>query len=316
VITVFIGTFNRLDTLERTVRSFERFETPHEIVIVDNGTDHPKCLELLEQLEGRVKKVYSLPACDSMEEATDNFNVAIRDQYEGDGGEWFAVSEADICFDGTDPRALDAYIKLATETGTAVGPHTRVDAGIPACYPLRSRVLSTESRLLYASSMRWLDDIPYAHWQIDTTFHLFPRTRHFNRLHLNPIRVGPPFDAMHLDWYLDIFHPTEENAIYMPGLRPVGSWGKSWIRDFWGDFQKDPVVAFERLLAARRSYSDLCNNAFMLSWCYQYGHGVTADLAESRRWLDAAIPSGTVWEPLREDWLRMIYEDDFSVLGW
>lgn len=316
MITIFIGTFNRLSTLERTVKSFERFKTPHELVIVDNGTDHPECLALLQRLKKRVKKVYSLPGCDSMEEATDNFNAAIREEYEEGDAEWFAVSEADVCFEGTSPRALDAYIELAIETGRAVGPHTRVDAGIPACYPLRSRVLATESRLLYRDSMRWHEDIPHADWQIDTTFHLFPRTRRFERLHLNPIRCGPPFDAMHLDWYLDIFNPSRESEIYLPGLRPVGSWGKAWIRDFWVDFQQDRELAFRNLLLARRSYIDLCNTSFMLSWCYQYGQGVTADHDESVRWLDAAIPADTVWVPFRDDWLRMIYENDFSCLGW
>lgn len=317
MLTVFIGTFNRLATLERTVDSFAQFTTPHELVIVDNGTDHPACRALLGQLERRVKKIYSLPGCDSMDEATDNFNVAIRDQYEhGGAGDWFAVSEADVCFDGTDPGALDAYLRLAKKTGLAVGPHTRVDAGIPACYPLRSRVLATESRLLYESSMEWLDEIPYSHWPIDTTFHLFPRTRRFNRLHLNTARVGPPYDAMHLDWYLDIFNPTGESVTYMPGPMAVGSWGKSWIRDFWGWFQTDRELAFQRLLREERNYADLCNNSFMISWCYQYGMGVERDLDESRRWLDAAIPEGTVWKEFRDDWLRMIYDDDFSALGW
>ena len=54
----------------------------------------------------------------------------------------------------------------------------------------------------------------------------------------------------------------------------------------------------------------------MLSWCYQYGHGVTADRDESIRWLDAAIPADTVWVPYRDDWLRMIYDNDFACLGW
>jgi len=73
MLTIFIGTFNRLDTLERTVDSYKKFKTPHELVIVDNGTDHPKCLELLGRLEKRVKKVYSLPGCVSMDTSAQSF---------------------------------------------------------------------------------------------------------------------------------------------------------------------------------------------------------------------------------------------------
>lgn len=315
---MFIGNFNRLSTLQRTVDSYSHLSTEHELVIVDNGSDHPECVALLEELEPRVKKIYRLPACDSMDAAEANFESAIYSEYSKGDAEWFAVSEADICFEGTRHDALDRYIDLALTTGCAVGPHTRVDVGIPACYPLRSRVLATESRLLYRSSMRWSwEGVPYSAWPIDTTFHLFPRREDFPRLKMNTLRAGPPFDAMHLDWYLDIRNPNRENEIYLPGTRPVGSWGKAWIQDYWKWFQVDPEVAFERLLRERRNHADLDNNSFMLSWAYQYGHGVEADLGESLRWLLAAIPSwGDMWLEHRADWLAMIYEDDFSCLGW
>lgn len=317
MITIFIGTHNRLDTLERTVKSYKRFKTPHELVIVDNGTDHPDCVLLLNSLETKVKKIYRLPGCLSMEEATDNFNIAIRDQYEKSNSQWFAVTEADVCFDGTDPGALSAYINVAKHTGVAVGPHLRV-TDIPAHYPLRSRVLACESRLLYREDMEWLEVIPYSKCQIDTTFHLFPRTREFRRLHLDPIRVGPPYDAMHLDWYLDIFNPSPENRVYIGGTRPIGSWGKAWIRDYWGWFQYDPEKALENLLQESLNPRDLCNNSFMLSWAYQYGHGCDVDLEKSFYWLRLAIPhtDNRYYWPYEENWLKFIYENDFSSLGW
>lgn len=320
MITIFMGCTNRLDTLERTLVSFQRLEAEHEIVIVSNGTDDLECERLFNDLEfmKRVKKVYRLPACDSMEDVTDNYNHAIRDQYDhGKAGEWFAVSDCDICFDGTDPGALDAYIELAEVSGTAVGPHLRVH-DVPACYPLRSRVLACESRLLYRSDMDWLRDIPYSKCQTDTTFHLFPRTRRFNRLHLNPLRVGPPYDAQHLDWYLDIDHPTRENELYIPNRLEVGSWGKRWIRDYWFDYQEDPELALERLLfEAKCNENDLCVRCFLLAWCYQYGRGCAVDLDAAHAWLEKAIPPGHphYW-PNASDWSRMIFLNDFSSLGW
>lgn len=319
MLTILIGTYNRLETLDRTIKSYKRFKTPHEIVIVDNGTDDQKCLDLLGRLEKKVKKIYSLPGCVSMDEAADNFNVAIRDQYETSGGEWFAVSEADVCFDGTHPEALDVYIRLSEQLGKPVGSHLRVDADIPDHYPLRSRVLACESRLLYKHEMEWFGEIPYSNTQIDTTFHLFPRTRFFNRLHMDPLRVGPPYDAMHLDWYLNIFKPNRENKIYIPGQRPMGSWGKQWIRDFWLNFQKSPELAFERLCEEPLDqYGDLCNNSFLLSWCYQYGHGVEANYDLSKRWLLNAIPDSDdrYYRPYEANWMAMIYERDFGSLGW
>lgn len=326
-LTIFVGTYNRLSTLLRTVKSYKHLRTPHELVIVDNGTDHLECLRLLAALEQKklVRSVYHLPGCVSMEEATDNFNVAIRSEFEhGSGAEWFAVSEADVCFDGSDPRSLDAYISVAEHTGVAVGPHLSVDAGIPVNYPLRSRVLACESRLLYRQDMEWLIDerkneIPYSKCQIDTTFHLFPRTRRFDRLHLDPIRVGPPYDAMHLDWYLDPFKPTRESEIYIPDERPVGSWGKAWLRDWWlWQRELGPEQAFDLLLQEPLNDNDLCNVSFLISWCLQYGHGCNKDLSEAKHWLLAAIPQSDTryYWPFEDNWLSMVFDDNFDSLGW
>lgn len=318
MITVFLGTFNRLETLERTVLSYHRFKTPHELVIVDNGSDHPECQAFLRDLErnGRVKKVYRLPACETYPETTVNFNEAMTDQYHhGNAGKWFAVTDADVCFDGTDRRALEVYCRLARKLGTAVGPHLRVDASIPAAYPLRSRVLACETWMLYRRDMERLGRIFYSNTQIDTTFHLFTRRPEFDRLRMDPRRVAAPYDAMHLDWYLDVFHPNREQEILVPDERPLGSWAKSWIRDFWRWMRESPEVALKRLLDEPVDPTDLCNVSFILAWCYQYGVGCEVDLAESWAWLKDAIPfpNDRYWS-LESDWRAMIYENDFSAL--
>ena len=321
-LTVFIGTFNRLETLERSVRSYERFSTPHELVIVDNGSDDQRCIDKLAELEKLpyVRKVYSFPGVEDMYGATDHFLTAMKDTPKGDN-DWFAVSEADVCFDGADPRTLAVYIALAKRTGEAAGSHLRVDGDIPRGYPLRSRVISCESRLLYRDTFKWLGKIPYNSWQIDTTFHLFPAHRKFKRLHMNPWRVGPPFDAMHLDWYLNIFEPNVENSIYIVNAKnQVGSWGRQWLADYWNTFQEHGAeIAFEHLVdAPLNDHGDLCINSFMLSWAHQYGVGTEADEAKSLEWLHRAIPSERFAEYWvhEEDWPKMLFENDFSCLGW
>lgn len=320
-VTIFVGTFNRLDTLRRSIDSLTRLTYPHEVVIVDNGTDHPECVALLEQLAARplVKKVYPLGKVFSMQELTDNYNVAVADQYKAARkGDWFAITDADISFEASSRRSIEAYLRVAKATGCAAGPHTRVDAGIPHGYPLRTRVLATEARLLYRDSMLWQKRTPYSHWPIDTTFHLFPARREFRRLEFNTVRVGPPYDAMHLDWYLDVFHPSEENAIYINTASAVGSWGRNWIAGFWQAFQQGQEAAFEMMLAEpRNQHDDLCIASFILSWCYQMGVGCEPDRERSERELRAAIPRRfeSFWAN-EADWLTMIYEDDFSCLGW
>jgi hypothetical protein len=322
LVSVFIGTTDRLSTLERTVASYAHLTTPHELILVDNGTEHPACRALLDRLERRrrVAKVYRFPPCNDMYRAAAHFTEAIADWHDqGRGGAWTAVSEADVCFDGTPADALAVYIALAEELGTAVGPHLRVDQAIPVGYPLRSRVLACETWMLYRNEMEWSEEgVPFSRTQIDTTFHLFPRDRFFSRLHMDPVRVGPPYDAMHLDWYLDVFSPVPENAIYIGGERKVGSWGKQWLRDYWFWFQEHgPEPAWELLLREPMNLGDICNVSMIRSWALQYGVGVARDLDASRDWLRSAIPfpNPRYWD--REaDWLEFVYDGNMSALGW
>lgn len=320
MITVFLATYNRLETLRRTIDSYRVLQDPYELVIVDNGTDHPRCLSLLEEIaqEDHVSAIYTLKKVASMDELTANFNVAVKDQYKQKRrAGWFAVTDADICFEGTDQRALSAYVKIAEHTGCAAGPHLR-PWGIPHGYPLRSRVMSTEARLLYRDSMQWFDGVPYALWTIDTTFHVFPRTDEFKRIGANTYRVGPPYDVMHLDWYVDFSHPIEENWVYINDLSPVGSWGKGWIQAAWNAARVSPDRMFYELKNASTCYHrDLCNTSFMLSWCYQYGFGVEKNMTFSLNHLRQAIPPWfeDFWRN-EKDWINMVYKDDFSVFGW
>ena len=144
LVTIFVASTNRLKTLDDTIEAFERLKTPHEICVIDNGSSSLECRDHLKSLHRDVKQIYWLPTCDTMEEVTDNYNHAIRHQFEKrNSGDWFAVSDVDVCFDKTPNDALDAYIELAQELDTAVGPHLAVD-DIPAHYPLRSRVLACE----------------------------------------------------------------------------------------------------------------------------------------------------------------------------
>ena len=319
MITIFIGTYNRVGTLMKTIDSYKNQTEPHELVIVDNGSDHPGCLAALRQLErgGHVKKVYHLPAVGSMEEATDNFNAAIEDQYNKTGGDWFAVSEADVSFQDSSAFSLMVYVALSQLLDTAVGPHLRAN-DIPAYYPLRSRVLACENWMQYRRDMERVGGIHYNYCQIDTTFHLFKRRPFFDRLHMDPVRVARPYDAKHSDWYIDVYNPTVENRILIPDRSQLGSWGKSWIRDFWEWFQISPEHAFDQLSQApKNDHDDLCNVSFILSWCYQYGQGVGRDWDLSKELLWSAIPKrfDRYWD-LKDDWMAMIYENDFSSLGW
>lgn len=320
MITIFLSTYNRIETLTRTILSFREQTHPYEVIVIDNGSDDPQALNALDEVDSypEVLIVERFPKISDYDELTAHFNEAFAKNSRSTSGDWYAVTDADICFEKSNPDSFRVYVEIAQETELAVGPHTSVDAGLSHGYPLRSRVCALESRLLYKDTMSWWGEIPYSCWQIDTTFHLFRRERVFNRLRMNTARVGPPCDAMHLDWYIDFWHPTRENYVYINNREAAGSWGRNWIADYWRRFQVNPTEAFEFLNAQPRDQNnDFCNNSFMLSWAHQHGAGTQADPNRSIGEMYRAIPEGRreVWEKQR-DWTNMIYHDDFSSLGW
>lgn len=321
-LVVFLSTFNRTSTLLRTLKSMRLLNDPYELVIIDNGSDWPPAIDLLERLEEapEVRRIFRLGQVATMNALTEHINIATQIEYQrAKKSDWFAVTDADVCFDGTHGAALAQYRKLAHKTGHAVGPHLRIDGTIPAGYPLRSRLLATETRLLYRDTMEWYGAIPYSLHPIDTTFHMFPATPTFKRLGMNTLRVGPPYDAMHLDWHVDVFNPTPENEVYVGrGGHGIGSWGRNWLAGYWNWFRESPEHAYRELLREPRNVNDdLCNASFVLAWADQYGVGVEADQERSRAYLRAAIPKryDIFWKH-EEDWVSMIYDNDFRSLGW
>lgn len=337
-VTIFVSTFNRTDTLIRTLQSYLRFTTPYEVVIVDNGSTWDAARDLLDRLEEsggnyQVTAVKRYPLCGDLTAVARNIHRAVRWRYRAKHRTaWYAVTDADICFEGSSPDTLAAYIEFFKRTDDAPGPHTRVHDGIPKGYPLRSRVLATESRPTYRSRQNELNVgskmpiVRWSWWSIDTTFHLFPRTDGFAWRLMDTARLGPPYDALHLDWYMDIFNPSPEADVYVGNQ--ISSWGASWMSGFWREF-RDGGHAFSlaldegerqnRLIDSDTGllYEDLNNGFFLASWCAQYGvGGAPKDIAMSKRLLQAAIPQGTPYREHVEDWYAMIYDSDFTCLGW
>ena len=327
-LTVFVSTFNRIDTLTACVAALEAQERPKRIVIVDNGSRDPSAVRLLDEL-AEDYMVYRYPAIEDVpaEEGDDakhggesmsavqrNISRAFREEWDaGRRPPWFGVTDADVSVDGR-ADSLDVFIRLAEKTGRAIGPHLQVNAH--PNYPLRSAVMLTQSRVLFRGRMKWLGDIPYSDDPIDTTFHLFPSSPSFNRLGMETFRVGAPWWSTHLDWRIDVLNPTEENFAYILGCGEAASWGGRWIRGMFSAFIRSPEEAFALLEAERMTHSDYFYPGFMLSWMLQYGHGCEQDMERSREVLRAAIPD---WSPCRDyeqHWDALVYGDDLSCLGW
>lgn len=327
-LTVFVGTFNRLETLERCLVNLERQTYPKKIVIVDNGSTWYTAKSFLNQLDGHYK-VYRLPGNEDVETTeadegnhggrtmtavANNYSEAFRAEREsGNDSEWFAVCDCDTAPDGPE-ESIAVYRYLAEELGCAVGPHLSLN--VHRDYPLRSLALIQNARVLFRERMMWHDGIPYSWDDIDSTFHLFPASDRFERLQMRTARVGNPYWATHTDWLTSALAPTDENHAYILGSSAAASWTGTWLREWWRAWQDSPEQAYALVEGTPKSREDYIPELFIWSWMLQYGHGCEQNLDRSRAVLWTAMPSWSPCWEYEEHWEALVYEDDQSCLGW
>ena len=327
-LTIFVSTFNRLDTLGRCLAALERQSHPKRIVIVDNGSTWPLAIDYLDELEHRytvyrMPRIEDVPAEDgddrahgghSMQAVQRNVSEAFRLEWKyRPQPRWYAMTDADVHLDGP-PNSLDIYMHLAEGIGYAVGPHLKLN--VHRNYPLRAAAVIQHARILFARKMEWFNWIPFSRDPIDTTFHLFPASGSFNRLGMETVRVGPPWTATHSDWLIDVCSPTSENHAYILGCGEAASWGGRWLREMFRAWLRSPEDAFELLARDEKIHDDYFHPGFMLAWMYQFGHGCKRDVRRSKEIMRAAIPSWSPCWEFEDCWDDMVYRDDHSCLGW
>lgn len=325
-LTIFVGTFNRLDTLRRCVENLERQNYPKKIVIVDNGSTWDKAVGYLNALETKYT-VYRMPgAKDAPEQPYDagqhgghgmmtvqrNYSEAFRLECETGESRWFAVCDCDTAPDGP-IDSLAMYVYLAQVTGCAVGPHLNLNTH--RNYPLRSAALIMNARVLFRDRMEWQHCVPYSFDDIDSSFHLFPAAPSFDRLKMRTIRVGPPWWTTHTDWEIDVCNPTAENHAYILSSGDAASWGGNWIRNFYRAWISSPEEAFALMDAQERHFSDYDYSGFILSWMLQYGHGCEVDLVRSEAVLYDSFPEWSPCWTYEQHWEALL-DEDLSCLGW
>lgn len=331
-LTIFVGTFNRTDTLKRAILNLRGQDYPHRVVIVDNGSKDSEAVRLLDELaQGHSfygkHPVYRLPSIEDvpwnegdderhggqfMQAVQTNYSTAFREEWEHGARGWFAVCDCDTAPEH--PESLSTYVRLAEGLGCAVGPHLNLD--VHRNYPLRSCWLILNARTLFRNYMKWWNGIPYSYDPIDTTFHLFPASPKFDRLQMQTARVGPPWWTPHTDSLIDITRPSAENLAYVLGGGEASHWGGSWMKDMFAAYQRSPEEAFALTEATVRYQDDYFHAGFILSWMLQYGHGCEVDLERSWLVLKDAFPN---WSPCWQyvnDWHALVYENDQSCLGW
>lgn len=316
-VVIFVVTYNRLNTLRKSLDAYTKLSTPYEIVIINNDTDDPSALEYLKSLP---YKIYTFPKIFNITELECNIVAGVKRYYENNYAPYYAVSDCDICFEDAPHNTLDVYIDLHHALGGKynVGPALMIDQ-IPDWYPLKNKAIIDSTFDLLPHNQKLWNGVQYIEAGIDTTFCLFnANNTNFKRLS-STVRVNKPYAAHHLDWYIDIRHPSEDQKIYMFKKSPVGSSGGTFISGIYEDLQKSPEYAFQKRISewSNRDLFSYYVEPYNIAWMLQFGIGCEKNILESKKWIEKMIKTYGIHKVDKisnDTYFQMIYENSFACL--
>ena len=175
------------------------------LVILDNKSKYPPLLEYYEQIKNvanviKLGKNLLSKALWSWSEARHVVKPP------------FVYTDSDVVPDKSCPHNVVEFLLKASEhlgEPYKVGLSLKID-DIPDCYSQAERVRKWEAQM-WTTEIGRVDNVPIYKAGVDTTFALYPAFRPFQ---ISGVRVGAPYIARHVPWYVDSSEPTEEDLFY------------------------------------------------------------------------------------------------------
>lgn len=205
-VPIFVISYNRGGMLREVIDSYRRLAGAAEVIVHDNGSDDPATLESLGELRRSGVSVVSAPKIHVKDEL-DSVNETIRRHFDGPPASPYVVTDCDVDMSIAAPEALALYAELLGRFPEAecVGPMLRIRDISPE-YPLFNHVMNRHVGQFWHRSPQWIETaagrIAFQRALIDTTFALHRAGENFRRRRPG-VRVYHPYEARHLDWYLD-----------------------------------------------------------------------------------------------------------------
>jgi hypothetical protein len=234
-VPAFLISFNRGRFLKKATDAIGRLKTPTQIVVHDNGSDDGETIAILKQMETEgciVRRRAKINSPDELNNVNETVQEFFRDWGEPKN---YVVSDGDIDVSDADQRLLDLYAELLARYRevSCVGPMLRID-DIDPNYPLYGRVMNRHIEQFW-QHVPSCDHLPgfgvvwFQPAKIDTTFALHRAGEPFRRLK-DGLRTYRPFEARHLDWYLQHFTGTFANS----ASPRISHWGTQSALDTHG----------------------------------------------------------------------------------
>jgi hypothetical protein len=221
-IPAFLISFNRGTLLERAIKSLKRQSRRTEIVVHDNGSTDAETIGILDRLERtgtRVFRCSALASVDDLNKVNETVQAVFADWAEPSR---YILSDCDIDMAVAAPEALDVYDELLNvfRRVDSVGPMLRI-RDIPPTYPMFNRVMNRHIEQFWHRQPLWAETsfgrVAYLDAPIDTTMAMHRAGEPFFRLKQS-LRVYEPYEAQHLDCYLESIGDTNYAAMSDPGI--------------------------------------------------------------------------------------------------
>jgi len=255
-IPIFVIVHNQYEMLKKSLYSYEsQIDYPIEIVLHNANSKYQPTLDFLKEREGKGDKVYhSNNSCGlpnpnrwkHFEPSNGNIVVdTIRSYLSANPKcKYIILTDPDVELYNVRSNLIETYIYLLNKYDVyGVGPALKLD-DIPDHYPKKQVAQRWERK--FNGDPRIQEEFDNVKFElkrapIDTTFHLvrandfilnFPQGKKTLNMHGNCVRVFEPYNARHLDWYIDPNNMTDCEKYYAENASDISHWNnprfKGW----------------------------------------------------------------------------------------
>jgi len=206
-IPIFIIVHNQYEFLKRSVESYEKYiKTPIEIIFHNVCSTYFETINYLDEKRNEGYIVYN---------AVRNHHHTVLDSIKdyiskNPNCEYIVMTDPDIELNEVNGDILEFYIHLLNnlkEKPISIGPMLKID-DLPDEYHHKENVMSRFTTQYWGKPPRNVlfknNNYRYIPGATDTTFQLFSsKNMPPSFPHGNSIRTYEPYDARHLDWYIN-----------------------------------------------------------------------------------------------------------------
>ena len=230
---IFVLTCDRLECLRRALQSYKGIQTPFEVVFVDFGSTYPPTLQFLGEMEAKGNWVYRREAIINPNDLH-QVNECIMDYFGTHGPCNYVITDPDVALEDVSGDVLDVMEFMLSNFMDidVAGCMLRID-DIPDCYPYKEDILNGSKGLHKEFHNKTIHTVEYGgknvqfiYAPIDSTFGMYRAGTAWGRCRRG-IRLCKPYEARHLDWYVNPNNIPPDQAYYMEhASNNIAHWSK------------------------------------------------------------------------------------------